>query len=69
MSVVELKMCVVNGDMTSDSTSDNYPTIPLCSDCIAADLARREDSNIVSIGELVSDPEAECEYCGACTAA
>lgn len=64
MTVV-LKECVINGDMSSDSTAENYPEVPVCEDCIEEDAARREDSQIVSVGGDVDDPDAACEFCGA----
>lgn len=64
MSVV-IKECTVFGDMSSDRTSENYPQVPICEDCIKADHAAEEDSQIVSVGRVVTGPDASCDFCGA----
>jgi hypothetical protein len=60
-----MKRAVVYGDMSSDSTSENYPTITLCEDCIAKDAARKEDSQVVSIDGEAEPEDGPCEWCGA----
>lgn len=62
---VVLKECTVFGDLSSDRTSENYPLVPVCEDCIEVDHAAKEDSQIVSVGRVVTDPDASCEFCGA----
>ncbi len=48
------KQYVVYGDLTSDKSSDNYPTMTLCYECVASHEVVAEE------GES-SDP---CEECG-----
>lgn len=48
------RLYIVYGDLTSDKSSDNYPQVTLCSDCVAG-------------REIVSDLGASdepCEECG-----
>lgn len=57
--------CTVFGDMSSERSSENYPEVPVCEDCIKADEASGEESQIVSVGSVVTDRDAVCEFCGA----
>lgn len=63
MDTIELKLCHLIGNLASDRTSEQYPTEPVCLDCIAADARRREDARILGVGEAVDDPDAECYIC------
>ena len=63
MSATELKMCMVWGDMSADSAADQYPEVPVCTDCIAAEEKSGEDSQIVSVGDTVKDSDATCHFC------
>lgn len=45
---------VVWGDLTSDKSSENYPTMTLCEDCV-------EEFEVVTVEGPTSDP---CEECG-----
>lgn len=29
-----MKICTIMGDLSSDSTSENYPRVPVCDQCI-----------------------------------
>ena len=61
-----MKNCTVQGDMTADSAGDQYPTIPLCDDCIEADSKAEGDARIVAIeGERAAGEPGICEWCGA----
>lgn len=60
---VVLKSCVVFGDLSADSAADQYPTEPVCTDCIESEAKRREDNRIISVGEVVKDRGAMCYFC------
>lgn len=59
-----MKRAVIYGDLSSDSTSDQYPTVTLCDDCIAEDAARKEDAQIVSLAGDAGADDGPCEWCG-----
>ena len=59
-----MKRVVVFGNLSSDSTSEQYPTVTLCDDCIADDKKKREDSQVVSIDGSASSDDGSCEWCG-----
>jgi len=63
MSKVQMKQCMLWGDLSSDRASEQYPEAPVCIDCIKAEEARGEDSRIVSVGDVVTDSEAVCALC------
>lgn len=58
-----MKQVVVFGDLTSDRTSEQYPTIVLCDDCIRRDRAKEEDSQIVNVVGDADDADDACEWC------
>ena len=60
-----MKRAVVFGDLSSDSTSEQYPTVTLCDECIASDAEQREDSQVVSIEGGAGQDDGPCEWCGA----
>lgn len=60
---VRMKNCVIWGDMSSDRASEQYPEVPVCTDCIAAEQARGENSQIVTVGDDVTDQSATCALC------
>lgn len=64
MSKVLMKQCTLWGDLSSDRASEQYPEEPVCARCIELEQDRGEDSSIVSIGSVVTDPEAVCVLCG-----
>lgn len=58
-----MKACMVWGDMSADRASDQYPTVNVCDECIAAD-AESEDPQIVSIdGNFDEAYGEECHFC------
>ena len=60
-----MKRAVIFGDMTSDSTSEQYPTVTLCEECIRLDEGKKEDAQIVSIEGDATAEDGPCEVCGA----
>jgi hypothetical protein len=59
-----MKRAVVFGNLSSDSTSEQYPTVTLCDECVSDDEAKREDSQVVSIDGVASADDGPCEWCG-----
>lgn len=59
-----MRQAMIFGDLTSDRAGEQYPTVPLCEDCIQKDKARKEDSQIVTLIGDVDDGEGPCEWCG-----
>ncbi|MDZ3993860.1 hypothetical protein PspTeo4_29136 [Pseudomonas sp. Teo4] len=59
-----MKTCTVFGDMQSDSTSEQYPTINLCNDCIERDAQAGEEHQIVCQGAYDVYFGCRCEWCG-----
>jgi len=62
-----MKTCVVWGDMSADSASDQYPTVTVCDECVVSHSESSEDhdAEIVSIdssGPMFSGDE--CYFCG-----
>lgn len=60
-----MKRVVVFGDLGADSTSDQYPTVTLCAECIAKDRELKVDSQVVSIDRDAVPDDGPCEWCGA----
>ena len=58
-----LKDCTLMGNMLSDKTDEQYPEEPACTACIKSELARGEDSRIVTVGDFNADPDAACYFC------
>jgi len=63
MSSIQMMNCMLWGDLSSDSTSEQYPEEPVCTGCINEEQAKGEDSRIVSVGDIVTDKEAICALC------
>lgn len=59
-----MKTCTIWGDLSSDRTGEQYPTVAVCDDCVKAEQARGEDSQIVTVGDYDSDYGNVCEFCG-----
>lgn len=59
-----MKICSVFGDMQSDRTAEQYPTVTLCNDCVEQDSLAKEDSQIVTLGEYDESFGDCCEWCG-----
>lgn len=58
-----MKSCVVWGDMGADSAADQYPTVNVCNDCVAA-IAGTEDCQIVTVEGGYDDSLGdECHFC------
>lgn len=60
-----MKRAVIFGDLSSDSTSEQYPTVTLCEDCIRQDAALKGDSKVVSIDGDAGPDDGPCEWCDA----
>lgn len=60
-----MKRAVIFGDLTSDSTSEQYPTVTICDDCIRTDEKLKNDSRVVSIQGSAGPEDGPCEWCGA----
>ncbi len=59
-----MKRAMIYGDLSSDSTADQYPTVTLCDDCIAEDAARKENAQIVGFDGDAGADDGPCEWCG-----
>ena len=59
-----MKTCTIFGDMQSESTVDQYPTVTLCNDCVEQDSLSKEDSQIVTLGDYDESYGDSCEWCG-----
>lgn len=59
-----MKKCTIFGDMQSERTADQYPTVTLCNDCVKQDRSSNEDSKIVTLGEYDKSYGDSCEWCG-----
>lgn len=59
-----MKQAVIFGDLTSDRTSEQYPTVTLCEECIRGDKAKKGESQIVSIAGDAGPDDGPCEWCG-----
>ncbi|MBN8735890.1 MAG: hypothetical protein J0H27_06445 [Xanthomonadales bacterium] len=60
---IELWWCEIWGDLAADRAADQYPTVPVCADCISADQnTSGEDKRILSVGDVVNDPREECYF-------
>ena len=60
-----MKRAVIFGDLSSDSTSEQYPTVTLCDVCIEKDAALKVDSQVVSIDGDAGPDDGPCEWCDA----
>jgi hypothetical protein len=58
-----MKTCTIYGDLSSDRTSDNYPTVQVCDECCEADEKQREDKQIVTEGPYDPSFGDTCEFC------
>jgi hypothetical protein len=61
---MNLKWCQIIGELGSDSAADQYRTVPVCTECIAQEQSRGENSRIVSVGDHAHGRSLECEFCG-----
>ncbi|QBG91692.1 hypothetical protein BRL93_21485 [Xanthomonas oryzae pv. oryzae] len=60
----KFKTAIIYGDMNSDSTSDQYPEVTVCAECIEDDKKLGKDQVIVKItGDYDSIHGEECYLC------
>lgn len=57
-----MKNCTVWGDLSSDRTSDQYPVVPVCDDCVKS-YEDDEESPILSVEKYESYTGDECHFC------
>ncbi|EMJ4935765.1 hypothetical protein N5C93_01940 [Pseudomonas nitroreducens] len=62
-----MKTCTVFGDMQSDRTAEQYPTVTLCDDCVEQDALSKDNRQIVSMGDYDDSFGDTCEWCGTTT--
>ncbi|EMO9850647.1 hypothetical protein [Pseudomonas aeruginosa] len=62
-----MKTCTVFGDMQSDSTAEQYPTVTLCNNCVEQDALSKDDRRIISLGAYDESFGDSCEWCGTTT--
>lgn len=60
-----MRDAMIYGDLSSDRAGEQYPTVPLCEDCIKAEQAKKENSQIVVLIGDSDHNEGPCEWCGA----
>lgn len=53
---------VVYGDLSSESTSEQYPTVTLCSECLEESARDGENDAVVAVDGVGQGP---CAWCGA----
>ncbi len=58
-----MKSCTIFGDMSSDKSRENYPTVAVCDDCVAADKEAGEESQIVTVSAYDSSDGETCHFC------
>lgn len=58
-----MKSCTIYGDMSSKKSSENYPTVALCNDCVAADKIAGEYSQIVTVSKHDMSDGNTCAFC------
>jgi hypothetical protein len=49
--------------MSSDRSSENYPTVQICDQCVEADEKQRENAQIVNVEEYDPSYGDTCEFC------
>lgn len=59
-----MKICMIWGDMSSDRASEQYQSVTLCDDCVLAEQASGEESQVVTVSEYDPDLGDTCEFCG-----
>jgi len=60
----KMKSCTIHGDVMSEKSSENYPTVPVCDECVEESSAAGEDNNIVSTDDYDKSLGDTCEFCG-----
>lgn len=61
LKIQKMKTCVVLGDLSSDLSSENYPTVPVCDDCFAE---CSDSESIISSDDFDPVFGNSCHYCG-----
>lgn len=59
-----MKTCMIQSDMSSDRASKQYPMVAVCEDCVKAEKARGEDSQIVYVEDYDPNSGDVCAFCG-----
>ncbi len=58
-----MKTCTIYGDMQADSAAEQYPTVPLCDDCVAEDAKAGENHQIVTKKSYDPSYGDTCDWC------
>lgn len=58
-----MKTCTIWGDLTSERSSENYPMVPVCDDCVNSNEKAKEESGIVSVHDFDKSLGDTCEFC------
>ena len=58
-----MKICQVLGSLSADETSDVYPTVPVCDECLA-EYEDKEETIIGSVSDFNPHYGDSCYYCG-----
>jgi hypothetical protein len=64
LGAAPMKTCTIFGNMQSDSTAEQYPTVTLCNDCVEQDALAQEESQIVSQAIYDDSFGDSCDWCG-----
>lgn len=59
-----MKICTVWGDLSSEKSSENYPTDLFCEECFQSMNPGQEDSGIVSYQDDDGSYGNSCSECG-----
>jgi hypothetical protein len=59
-----MKICTVWGDLSSEKSSENYPTDLFCEECFQSKSPGEEDSGIVSYQDDDGSYGDTCSECG-----
>ncbi|HEX5338821.1 MAG TPA: hypothetical protein VFW53_10335 [Gallionella sp.] len=59
-----MKICTIWGDLSSEKSSENYPTDLFCEECFQAMNPDKEDSGIVSYQDDDGSYGNVCSECG-----
>lgn len=58
----DMKTCVVYGDLSSEKSSENYLTVPVCDECYDT-YSEGEDAQIVMTQAYDPSLGEECHFC------
>lgn len=58
-----MKSCTIYGDMSSEKSSENYPTVAVCDQCVAEQQAAGEDCQIVAVSSHDLSDGDTCCFC------